>query len=217
MEPKVLLWTDFVCPFCYVADHEYEVASDELKIEVPLEIYSYELNPDLETDKDMTYAEYLKQAYDLSDEEVEKSIGESKDFAASVGVEINYDKLPVCNTHDAHRLKEYARLEDKSHEFYLHVQRAYFIDNQDISDHEVLKTLAKEVGLDTDRVNEVLESDRYSATVKDQHAAGVTKAINYVPHFVFPTGRVLEGELKKDDIKPILDHEFSYYGTVSTE
>lgn len=217
MEPKVLIWSDFVCPFCFVADHEYKAACEELKINVPLEVYSYELNPDLNTDEPLNYADYLKQAYNLSDEEVEKSMQESKDFAAAAGVEINYDNLPISNTHDAHRLKEYARLENKSYEFYKHVQRAYFVDNKDISDHEVLKSLAEEVGLDAERVNHVLESDRYSVTVKDQHAAGVTKEINYIPHFVFPTGRVLEGELKREDLKPILDQEFSHYGTISTD
>lgn len=217
MEPKVLLWTDFVCPYCYVADHEYVAASEDLKIEVPLEIYSYELNPDLKSESGMPYKEYLKQTYDMTDEAVEKSIQETKDFAASVGVELDYDHLPVVNTHDAHRLKEYARLENKSRDFYIHVQKAYFVDNKDISDHEVLKRLAEEVGLDAERVQHVLETDRYSVTVKDQHSAGVTKGINYVPHFVFPTGRILEGELKKEDLKPILDHEFSHYGTISTE
>lgn len=217
MEPKVIVWTDFVCPFCYIADHEYVAANEELKIQVPLEIYSFELNPDLKLDHGLSYADHLKQSYDLTDEQVERSIQKSKDFAASAGVEINFDNLPISNTHDAHRLKEYARLENKSYEFYVHVQKAYFIDNKDISDHEVLKSLAEEVGLDAERVNHVLETDRYSVAVKDQHSAGVTKRINFVPHFVFPSGRVLEGELKKDDLKPVLEQEFSHYGTIRVE
>ena len=125
MKPTVYVWSDLVCPYCYVGAKAFRDACEELELDIPLEILSYELHPKLEK-TDENYIDYMAQKNEQTVDEVKEGIQEVIDFGKDNGVDFNYDEIKVSNTHDAHRLKEYAKLEDKELAFYDRCQKAYF-------------------------------------------------------------------------------------------
>lgn len=112
-------------------------------------------------------------------------------------------------THDAHRLYHYAKTEGKGMDFYVAVQAAHFEDGEAVGDPDLLRQIAKAKGLDMNKVEEVLASDQFAEEVRQEHQAAEEKQIQFVPHFVFPSGASIEGDLSPAQIRSAIENEFA--------
>jgi len=90
----------------------------------------------------------------------------------------------VPNTRAALRLGEHARGAGSHREFHDRVMDAYWAESRDIGDHDALRALAADVGLDTDEVDVVLAGDRYGDVVDASTAQAVSLGVTGVPGFV---------------------------------
>lgn len=108
---KVEIWSDIVCPWCYIGKRRFEQALQSFKHadQLIIEYKSYQLNPDLETDRNGSMIQYLSQNKGISVQEAEQMIQHVTQVAQEVGLQYQLDKALPINTFKAHRLLHLAK------------------------------------------------------------------------------------------------------------
>ena len=183
---RVDIWSDVVCPWCYVGTRRFEEAVARLEgpgVEVVHR--AFELDPGVPPGG-QDLAEYLARKFGGA-QKVAMTHDRLDRAADDVGVDFRWDGKRRVNTFDAHRLAAWAldtagaEIQNDLHQ---RLFRAYFTDNRDLADHAVLAGLAGEAGLGPDRAAEVLAGGAYADEVRaDERRAGELD-IHAVPTFV---------------------------------
>lgn len=108
---KIEIWSDFVCPFCYIGKRRLEQALAQFpyKDQVEIEYKSFELDPNAPKESDKNIHELLAAKYRMSVEQAKRSNEGIKQHAASVGLDFHFDTMKPTNTFDAHRLAKFAK------------------------------------------------------------------------------------------------------------
>lgn len=192
---KVEIWSDFVCPFCYIGKRKFEMALQQFvhKDQVVTELKSFELDPNADSSARMSINEMLAQKYGMSIEQAKAANANVAQTAAEVGLTFRTEGQLVQNTFDAHRLAQYAAEQGRGPEMAERLFRAHFTDNDPIGDKDGLIKLASEAGLDTAKVKSMLDSDEYAATVREQEEEGSRLGIRGVPFFVIDRKYAVSG------------------------
>lgn len=204
---KIEVWSDFVCPFCYIGKRRLETALDkfEYKDEVELVFKSYELDPLAKKKYDENINQIIAKKYGITVEQAKKSNEQIVAQAKELGLNYNFEDLIPTNTFDAHRLAHYAKSEGKMNELTERILKAYFVDSLNISEHNVLAGLAGEAGIDTQKALEVLKSDSYTSEVrKDEEDASRLK-ISGVPYFVINSKYSINGAQREELFLEVLE------------
>ena len=184
---KIEVWSDYVCPFCYIGKRRLEIALNkfENKDEVELVFKSFELDPSAKKKYKENIHEIIAKKYGISVEQAKSSNNQIVEQAKAIDLNYNFDDLIPTNTFDAHRLSHYAKTEGKMNELSERLLKAYFVDSLNISDHNVLANLAGEVGLNSEEALKILESDKYGDEVRKDEESASKLRISGVPYFVF--------------------------------
>ena len=192
---KIEVWSDFVCPFCYIGKRRLEEALEQFphKDQVEVVFRSFELDPNAKKQYDMTIHEIIAKKYGISVEEAKRVNADIGRQAESVGLTFRFDTMKPTNTFDAHRLAKYAKAQGKLSEMTERLFRAYFTDSKWISDHDVLVELAGEAGLDREEVKQVLESSRYTDEVRKDEEEAARFGVRGVPFFVLNRKYAISG------------------------
>ncbi|SFB05251.1 Predicted dithiol-disulfide isomerase, DsbA family [Lentibacillus halodurans] len=204
---KIDVWSDFVCPFCYIGKRRLELALDEFsnRDDVEVEYKSYELDPDAEMNPGKNIHELLAGKYGMS---VEKAIDSNEDLgrqAAELGLTYNFDAMQHTNTFDAHRTAKYASEIGKGKEMTERLMHAYFTESELISDHTTLIRLANEVGLDEDEVTALLKVDDYAIHVRADEEQARQLGVQGVPFFVFNDKYAVSGAQPQEVFTEVLE------------
>ena len=183
---KIDIWSDIMCPFCYIGKRRLEAALDgfEHKDEVELIWHSFQLDPTIQSQKGKSLYQYLAERKGMSLQQSEQMHQHVTQMAADSGLTYNFDKAVIANSFDAHRLIQLAKkhgLGDAAEERLFH---AYFTEGKDMSDHEVLTQLGTEIGLDATEVKQALETDAYAHAVRTDITTAEQLRISGVPFFV---------------------------------
>ena len=192
---KIEVWSDFVCPFCYIGKRRLEIALEKFEYEDEVEVVfkSFELDPSSKKKFDGNIHEIIAKKYNIPVEQAKASNNQIVAQAKAIGLNYNFDDLIPTNTFDAHRIVHYAKTKGKANELSERILKAYFVDSLNISDHKVLASLALEVGLSIDKALNILESDQYGEDVrKDEETASKLK-ISGVPYFVINNKYAVSG------------------------
>lgn len=192
---KVEIWSDVMCPFCYIGKRRFEEALEQFEYadDIQVEWKSFQLNPDMETDPDININDYLADAKGWSPEQAQQMNQRVTDMAADIGLEYNMDQAVVANSFDAHRLVQFAKEHDKGAETEEALFRAYFTDGKNIADHDTLVDLASEIGLESDEVRKMLETEQYANAVKHDIQIASSMNIRGVPFFLFDRKYAVSG------------------------
>jgi predicted DsbA family dithiol-disulfide isomerase len=183
---KVDVWSDVVCPWCYLGKRRLESALAGFAHggEVSVVWHAFELDPSAPRRRELPPAEHLARKYGMTPEQVAASWHRLTDLAAAEGLEYHLDRTAGGNTFDAHRLIQLGAehgLQDQVKERFL---RAYFTESAAIGDPEVLEPLAVEAGLPRDEVSDVLATDQFTDAVREDELTARRYGINGVPFFV---------------------------------
>jgi len=183
---KVEIWSDVMCPFCYIGKRRFEDALQQFahKDEVEIEWKSFQLNPDMKTDPSVNISQYLADAKGWTLEYAQQMNKHVTEMAAEVGLQYDFDRSVVANSFNAHRFSHLAKkynLGDAAEE---QLFKAYFTLGKNIDDADTLAELGTEIGLDKDEVLAVLNSSQYSDDVKHDIAEAQYLGIRGVPFFV---------------------------------
>ncbi|MFA9213193.1 MAG: DsbA family protein [Candidatus Methylacidiphilales bacterium] len=192
---KIEIWSDVMCPFCYIGKRKFENAlakfSDKNYIEV--EWKSFELNPSLKTDTTKTLAKYLAEQKRLPMEQVNQMINHASNMAKQVGLDYKLETAIVANSFNAHRFSHYAKSKGKQLEAEEVLFKAYFILNKNTDDTAILMELGTEIGLNANELKVVLESNQFANEVRADENEAVNLGIQGVPFFVFNRKSAVSG------------------------
>src|SRR5687768_11937352 len=160
---KVEIWSDVVCPFCYIGKRKFEMAleSFEAKNKVEIEWKSFQLDPEMDNSVGLNVHEYLGKRKGGTAADGKRMNDNMAAIAAEVGLQYNFDKVIINNTMAAHRLLHWAREHRKQNELKERLFKAYYTEGKDTADFDTLVQLATEVGLNSAEAREVLEENRY--------------------------------------------------------
>jgi predicted DsbA family dithiol-disulfide isomerase len=183
---KVEIWSDVVCPWCYIGKRRFEaaLARFEHRDEVEVVWRSYELDPSAPPERTGGLVEHLAAKYHVSREQAASMHDRVQQAAESVGVDYRVDIARPGNTFDAHRLIHLGTdrgLGDQVKEAML---AAYQSQGEPIGDHEALVRIAVGAGLDDAEVRDVLGSDRYADAVRRDEWEASDLGVQGVPFFV---------------------------------
>lgn len=184
---KVEIWSDVMCPFCYIGKRHFEHALQNFsgKDDVRIEWKSFQLNPDMKTDPEKNINEYLAEHKDITIARARLMHEHVTAMAKEAGLRYDFDNVIVANSFDAHRLSHYAKkygLQDATVE---RLFKAYFTEGKNTADHAVLAGLAADAGLDPSEVREMLSGNGYSDAVMKDIEEATQFGIRGVPCFVF--------------------------------
>ena len=186
---RVDVWSDIACPWCYVGKRRLESALAEFAERDAVRVVwrAFELDPSAPrvAGSPTPYAARLARKYGTSLPQAQAMIDRMVQVGAGDGIAFDFENIRPGNTFDAHRVLHLAHelgVQDELKERYL---RGYLGEGRAIADHQVLISLATEVGLDADRVSAVLASDDYAAAVRADEEQARTHGIQGVPFFVF--------------------------------
>jgi predicted DsbA family dithiol-disulfide isomerase len=186
MPLTVEIWSDVVCPWCYIGKRRFEAAleSFEHRDEVTVMWRSFELDPAAPDDAEGTATERLAAKYGMSLERAEALHKEMTERAAAEGLDFRFDLARGGNTFDAHRLIHLAATYGHQAAAEERLMRAYFTEGAAISDPETLIALMAEVGVDAGEARDVLVSDRFAEDVREDEQLAGQLGIQGVPFFV---------------------------------
>ena len=187
MKMKVEIWSDTVCPFCYLGKHKFEKAlaqfADRDNIEV--EWKSFQLNPGLVTDTTISINQYLAEIKGYPIEQASKMNERFLQSGKALELDYNFDKIVVANSYRAQNLIHVAKSQGKQNDMEERLFKAYFTDGINIDDIAVLVLLAKESGLNIDGLEQALENKTFEDEVQKDIAEANQLGIHGVPFFVF--------------------------------
>jgi predicted DsbA family dithiol-disulfide isomerase len=186
MPLTVEIWSDVVCPWCYIGKRRFEAALEafEHRDQVTVLWRSFELDPAAPGSADGTAAQRLAGKYGMSLERAEGLHRDMTERAAAEGLEFRFDLARGGNTFDAHRLIHLAATYGHQAAAKERLMRAYFTEGAAISDPETLIGLMAEVGVDAEEARDVLSGDRFAEDVREDEQLAGQLGIQGVPFFV---------------------------------
>lgn len=183
---KVEIWSDFVCPFCYIGKRKFEAALQSFthKAAVKVMYKSFELSPDAKRDGNPDVHTYLAAKYGMSRDQALENTKHIAQQAKMVGLDFYFERTIQTNTFDAHRLAHYAAQQGKGIEMTERLLKAHFTDALHLGNHEILAKLASEVGLDRSAVLRALSADDFADDVRQDEQEAAQLGARGVPFFV---------------------------------
>jgi predicted DsbA family dithiol-disulfide isomerase len=180
----VEIWSDIVCPWCYVGKRRLEAALAQFDRPVEVTWRSFELDPSAPRERELPAAEHLAAKYGMSVEQAEASQAQLTELAAAEGLEYHLDRTRGGNSFDAHRMLHLAAAHDLQDAAKERLMRAYFTEAEPIGDPETLVRLMGEIGIDEDEARAVLAGDAYADAVREDEQLAARIGIQGVPFFV---------------------------------
>jgi predicted DsbA family dithiol-disulfide isomerase len=193
---KIEVWSDYVCPFCYVGKRRLEEALAQFpnKDLVEVEYKSFELDPNAPKETDKNIHETLAQKYGMSIEQAKQANENVGKQAATVGLTYNFDNMKLSNTFDAHRLTKFAKSVGKDHELTEKLLYGHFTESKYLGDHEILASIAESVGMDRQEALNVLhDKNAYANEVRIDESLAKQYGVSGVPFFVINQKYAISG------------------------
>jgi len=194
---KVEIWSDIMCPFCYIGKRHYEEAMQQFADanNIELEWKSFQLDPSIPKpySEGKSMYEYLAERKGFSLEQSKQMHANVVQMAAKAGLKYDFDRAVVANSWDAHRVIQLAKKQGLGDAIEERFFKAYFTEGKDMADKATLVQLGKEVGLDETRVKAVLESDEFANEVRTDIQRAQTIGVSGVPFFVFDDKYAVSG------------------------
>jgi predicted DsbA family dithiol-disulfide isomerase len=182
------IWSDYVCPFCYIGKRRLERALKGFDSKTPIEIIwrSYELDPEANPQPGQSTYESLSERKGWSVEQTKQIAKQVSDKAlAEEGLQYNFDIAVPANTYQAHRLSHLARQYNAQHNIEERLLSAYFVEGKNLNDLHTLTEIGLAEGIPADAIQAMFESDAFGFDVKQEAAEAHALGGRGVPFFVF--------------------------------
>jgi len=208
---QVEIWSDPVCPWCYLGKRRFERALESFdhRDEVAVVYRSFELDPSAPAGVTTPTVERLAGKYGMTAGQADDAQRQMEQRAAQDGLEFRMDGLRSGNTRDAHRLLHLAKAHGVQAELAERLHRAYFTEQASIFDHSSLTELAVEAGLDRDDVTRVLASQEYADALDTDEAMAQALGASGVPLFVIDRRYGISGAQPPEVIVQVLDQAWA--------
>lgn len=197
---KIEIWSDYVCPFCYIGKRELERALKETGLEDKVEVSmkAYELDPSASSTENPPVKETLMKNKGLAEDEVENMFMGVTQRAKEVGLDYDFSKMTNANTKKAHQVAKFAEAQGKGAEVSEALLQAHFLENRSLNEETVLLDVAEQQGLDRKQVAEALTQQTYLGPVNLDIQEARELGIRGVPFFVIERQYAISGAQPQD-------------------
>jgi predicted DsbA family dithiol-disulfide isomerase len=203
----VEIWSDVVCPWCYIGKRRFEGALERFShaAEVEVRWRSFELDPNAPRRENGDNAARLARKYGITLDEATQRQARVTATAASEGLEFHLEHSGRANTFDAHRLLHLAVGHGRQDQLKERLLRAHLCEGDHVGEPEVLLRLAVEVGLDPDEVDQVLRTEDYRDEVRADERRADELGVSGVPFFVVDGRYAVSGAQDGRRLAQLLD------------
>lgn len=204
---KVDIWSDVRCPFCYIGKRKFENALQKFphKNDVEVNWHSFELDPSLETNTEVSAIEHISEIKGISKVQAERMQEHVINVAKEVGLDFDFKKSVVANSFNAHRLIQFAKTKGLGNEIEEQLFKAHFTEGKNIDDKETLAQTGMAIGLDGNEIREMLASDAFAKEVKQDEMHAQSIGVRGVPFFVLNDKYAVSGAQSPDTFLEVLN------------
>jgi predicted DsbA family dithiol-disulfide isomerase len=183
---RVDIWSDVICPWCYVGKARFEKAlgSFDHRDDVEVVYHSFELDPSYPKGQHETTFAMLSGKYGMSEADARTAESRIADLAAAEGLGFQPER-PVGNTFDIHRVLHLGLAKGVQAELLDAVNEAYFGRGRQVFDRDVITEIAAGAGLDGAAAGDVIDGDAYAEEVRQDELQARELGVSGVPFFVF--------------------------------
>lgn len=179
---KIEVWSDIICPWCYIGKRRLETALASFEHPVEIEWRSFQLDPEFPKGKAIPVYDALAQKFGGGAAQVREMTGRVSELAAIEGLHYDYDHAVMVNTFDSHRLAHHAKSQGLGSEMHERLMRAQLIEGANLGEVDTLVRLAEEIGVEDARP--VVTSDQYTTDVEADIREARLLGATGVPFFV---------------------------------
>jgi predicted DsbA family dithiol-disulfide isomerase len=192
---KIQIWSDIMCPFCYIGKRRMEEALQnfEHKDAVEIEWKSFQLDPSFIASADDTMVEHLAEKYRKDNDWAQNMLDNMTQNAKTAGLDFHFEKAVLANSLNAHRLLHLAKKYNRANDLEELLFKAYLTEGKNVNDLNTLAELGLEVGLEAEEIKQVLHSDAFANEVQQDIAAANSIGVQGVPFFVFENKYAISG------------------------
>jgi predicted DsbA family dithiol-disulfide isomerase len=192
---KIEIWSDVVCPFCYLGKKKLEQAISHLQAEDQVEIvwHSFQLDPGFPKGISMPSQQYLAERKGYPLDQLQAVSAQLAQQGRGYGIDFQFDKALTFNTWDAHRLIQWAKPQGQATALKEALMRSYFSGSKDLSDHQNLLKVVAELGLDASQAKAVLQGDAFNEQVQQDINRSRQLGIQGVPFFLIDGKKAISG------------------------
>lgn len=189
MEDKkiiIQLFTDYICPFCYMGKRNLENAIKELNMEGIVQVYykTYELDREADKNNSKSKIESLNEELYKSSSEIKAYIEDIVEQGKTIGLKYDFNKMVTSNTHNAHKLTKLATIYNKHIEFSEKIMEGYFTKGLNLNDNEKLLDIIETVGISRNEAKEVLLSDKFEDEIAQDKYDAFQYQVKSIPFFL---------------------------------
>ena len=204
---KIVYWSDYACPYCYIGEKRLETVIDELglKKDIEIEMKAFELDPNASREVQSRTDERFAKKYGMSLENARNQIEKISNLGRAEGIDFKYAETQYTNMLDAHRLTKFVAAKGKDVEKVIHLLfDAYFTKNLKLSDRKILADIAKQVEINEDELNAMLDSKDFISEVRKDENEAYALGVHGVPFFMIDGKFTIPGAQSKEGIKQTL-------------
>ena len=214
---KIEIWSDVMCPFCYIGKRNLEkaLANFDKKDQLEIEWKSYQLDPTIPENVNDTYVGYLSKKRNVSVEQGKDMLSQVIEMAKAAGLEYHFEKAIMTSSHKAHCLIQFAKTKGKGDEMEERLFLAFFTEGKNVSDILTLESLATEVGLDDSEVKNIWNDDAYSYLVKQDINEAMNIGVTGVPFFVFDRKYAISGAQPVEAFSQTINKAFGEWEAIN--
>lgn len=208
---KIEIWSDVMCPFCYIGKRHLEKALAELPFgrAITVDWKSYQLNPDYKNLDGENLYQYLSTNKGISIAQAQQMTQQVSSMASEAGLDIDFEKSIPANSFNAHRLIHFAASKGQQDLAEEHLFKAHFTDGKDIDKLEVLLEIAAGLGLDQEETKAVLDGNAFEEEVRYDIYESQQLGVRGVPFFVMDRKYALSGAQPVEAFKQALTQSYN--------
>ncbi|MFI0367793.1 DsbA family oxidoreductase [Actinomadura sp. 1N219] len=205
------VWSDVVCPWCYIGKRRFETALDGFghRDSVRVRWRSFELDPSGSREAELTLPERISRDLGGDVEQAAQRIAMVSGLAAEAGLDYRLDRARPVNSFDAHRLMQYGDQAGAGEEVRERLMRAYTAEGAVVSDIDTLVRIGAEAGLDPRGTEKMLRGTDFADTVRADEDLGHRLGVSGVPTFVFAGRYAVSGAQPVEVFMRLLDEAAS--------
>ena len=205
---RVEIWSDVVCPSCYIGVRQLKYAIQKLQVDNKVEIVlrSFQLDPNFPKGKSMSSLKHLAEVKGYGEVAVKQMCERLDPVGKSLGINFQFEKILIYNTWDAHRLLHWANTMGKSFELEEALFDAYFCQGVDLSKKTNIIELCQKIGLDPNSASEVLNSSDFSDRVTEDIEISKKIGVRGVPHFLIGKNTTFSGYRSEKEFETIISN-----------
>lgn len=205
MPVTVEIYSDVICPWCFIGKRRFEKGAEQFGGDVTVEYHSFELAPDTPVDFEGSEVDFLAGHKRMPKDQVEQMLGQVTQLAAAEGLDYDFDAVRHTKTLKAHEVLHLAKAKGVQLDVVEKLFSSYFEQGRHVGHDEDLVAIAVEAGLDADEVRTALAEGTYTAAVQQDIAQARAYGINGVPFYVIENKYGVSGAQSPETFAQVLE------------